>query len=72
MTFGKINKKVKKAMIDQELNITQMARITGYTRGHLSNVINGHFESPKARKAISEALGRNYAELWGREATLTL
>lgn len=64
----KIFKTVKKAMIDEDLDIVKIAEITGYSRVHLSNVINGHFEAPKARKAIAEALGRDFDELWGQEA----
>ena len=59
-----INKKVKKEMIDQELTITKLSSITGYTRCHLSNVINGNVDSTKAKKIISLALNKNFKELW--------
>ena len=57
-------KKVKKAMIDKDLTITKLAKKTGYSRIHLSNVINGHFKSAKARGAIAEALGKKPERLW--------
>ena len=58
-------KNIKKALIDRNLNITKLAQITGFSRVYLSNVINGHFEGPKARKAIAEALDQNFNDLWG-------
>jgi len=57
-------KNIKKTMIDQDLNVTKLAKITGYTRGHLSNVINGHFDSIRAKKSISLALRKDFDELW--------
>jgi len=57
-------KNIKKAMIDQELTATKLAEITGYTRGHISNVINGHFDSIRAKKVICLALCKDFEELW--------
>jgi len=62
-----IFKKVKKAMIDQDLTVTKLAQITGYKRCHISNVINGHMESQRAKKVIALALRRDYDELWGNQ-----
>ena len=56
-------KEVKKAMIDQGVNVTKLAEITGYTRGHLSNIINGNFDSVRAKKVVSLALCREFNEL---------
>ena len=64
-----IAKEVKKTMIDQELTITRLAGITGYTRAHLCNVINGHFESVRAKKSIALALGKDFNSLWGAQDT---
>ena len=57
-------KKVKKAMIDKDLTTVKLSEITGFSRVHISNVINGHFEAPRARKAIADALGMDFNELW--------
>ena len=46
-------KNVKKALIDQEITITKLSGITGYTRGHLSSVINGRMESLRVKKKIA-------------------
>ena len=57
--------KVKKALLDQGITITRLARMTGFTRGHLSGVINGRYESIRAKKVIALALGVSYEDLWG-------
>lgn len=57
-------KNVKKAMIDQDLNVTKLAKATGYTRNHISNVINGHVESIKVKKVIALVLGKEDSKLW--------
>lgn len=59
-------KNVKKTMIDQDLSLTKLAGITGYSRVHLSNVINGHLESLRAKKVIALALKKDFQELWGK------
>lgn len=57
-------KEVKKTMIDQSLSVTKLAEVTGYTRGHLSNVINGNIDSIRAKKVVALALGGDFNELW--------
>jgi len=57
-------KNVKKTMIDQEFTVTKLAKVTGYTRAHLSHVINGHVKSPRAQRVISLALKKDFRELW--------
>ena len=61
-------KVVKKSMIDQDLTVTKLAKITGYTRGHLSNVINGRLDSIRAQKSISLALRKDFHELWANNS----
>ena len=70
LTWGKpmIFKEVKKAMIDQDVTVTRLAEITGYKRCHVSNVINGRMDSPRAKKVIALALRRDYDKLWGRKS----
>jgi len=59
-----IAKVVKKEMIDKDITITSLAQATGYTRSHLSNVINGKVESEKVKKIIALALNKPFKELW--------
>ena len=61
------NKKIKKLLIDQDLTIAKLAEKTGYSRVHMSSVINGHFEAPNARKKIAEELNQDFGELWGEQ-----
>ena len=63
-----IAKQVKKTMIDQDLTITKLTEITGYTLGHISNVINGRYESVRAKKVIALALGKDFKELWADDS----
>jgi len=61
-----IAKKVKKLMIDRGLTITALAEITGYSRSHISNVINGRVgSSTRIKKAIALALVGKRA--WDKE-----
>ena len=62
-----IFKKVKKEMIDQEICFSDLVERTGYTREHLSRVINGKQKSVRAQKAIAFALGRPPEYLWGSD-----
>jgi plasmid maintenance system antidote protein VapI len=64
-----IFKNVKKAMIDQDLKLKDLAEIIGYTREYTSAVINGRYVSIKARKAITLTLGKDYEFLWEDQKT---
>lgn len=64
-----MNKDVKKLLIDKDMTIKDLVQKTGYTRGHLSGVIHGRLDSPKAQRAIAAALGVEFEGLWD---TLTL
>lgn len=66
--FIVVFKKVKKALIDQNLSVTKLADITGYTRVHLYNVINGHLNYVKPKKAIALALGKDFNDLWSEKS----
>ncbi|NJL58264.1 MAG: transcriptional regulator [Desulfobacteraceae bacterium] len=59
-------RRVKKTIAQNGMNITSLAKATGYTRSHISNVIHGHFKSPKAREAIANALNIESQKLWGK------
>jgi lambda repressor-like predicted transcriptional regulator len=63
-----MSKAVKKTLIDKGLSIADLARMTGFTRGHLSGVINGRYKSERAQKVIALALGKEFSELWAVES----
>ncbi|MEK6744253.1 MAG: hypothetical protein AABZ15_11605 [Nitrospirota bacterium] len=67
MTKTRTNKKVLKALIDQdweECTITELARRAGLSRIWTSNAIHGNTQSRSAREAIAKALGFSYEHLW--------
>jgi len=49
-------KKIRKLMIDLDLSMNDLARLTGYSRVHLSYVIYGHRKSQRAARRILKAL----------------
>jgi len=49
------------------INIGEVAKATGKSRTWISLVLNGHFKGEPTRRAIAEALGVPYEELWGEE-----
>ncbi len=55
-------KKIKKALKENGLTVKSLSKKAGYSRIHTSNVIHGHFKSPKAREAIAEVLGSSYGQ----------
>jgi DNA-binding Xre family transcriptional regulator len=57
------SKKIKKTLIDDGLSVTELAKIIGYTREHLSGVISGRIKSRRAERLISTALKRKDGEL---------
>lgn len=62
------NKTAKKALIDADLTTSRLAEITGYSREHLSNVINGNIESIRAKKVIALAVGKKYEDIWADQS----
>lgn len=51
-------------MIKRDVTVAELARLTGYSRPHLSGVINGRYESMRAKKVIALALGKKFKEIW--------
>ena len=49
-------KKIKKLMIDLDLSVSEIARRTGYSRGHTSRVLHGHYPSEAAEQKILSAM----------------
>lgn len=46
----------KKAMVDRNLSVAELARALGMSRGHVSRVINGTLESASLKQTILEYL----------------
>jgi len=67
MTKARTNKKVLKALIDQdwdECTVTELARRAGKSRVWVSNAIHGNTTSRAVREAIANALGYRIEDLW--------
>lgn len=64
------NVTVRKALLDKGLMISDVAKELGYTRGHISGVINGRLESPKVKKSIALLLGKSFDSLWSSKPTV--
>ena len=63
------NLNVKKTLLEENLQIKNVAKQIGYTRSHVSGVINGRFDSPKVKKSISLLLGKDFDYLWSTNST---
>lgn len=60
-------KNVKIELIRQDLTITRLAEIIGFTKAYVSHVIAGHVDSEKVKKAVALALNRDFDYLWGED-----
>lgn len=60
-------KTVRKVLIDKGQTISELAEMTGFSRGHLYGVLSGRYKSERAKKIIALALGKEFEELWGSE-----
>lgn len=49
-------KEVKKSMIDDDLNVTELAARVGLSRNYVSGVVNGRVYAPEIAKIISKDL----------------
>jgi|GEM_PF-2173071 len=63
----KNNKRIKILLINKDLDVAKLARLIGKNRSWVSQVLYGHIKGEPTRKAIAEALGVPYEELWGEE-----
>jgi len=59
-----VNKTIKKIMIDRDLTLSMLAKMTGVTPVHLCAVINGRMISYPLREKIAFALNVSYESLW--------
>lgn len=57
--------KIKVLMLRKGISGAEIGRKLGLTRYAVNGVINFRWKSPTVRKAISDALGISYKELWG-------
>lgn len=52
------NKKVKKALIDKNMTVKELANIVGYSAVYVRNIVNGKIVNATiAQQKISEVLG---------------
>ncbi|MFZ2631663.1 MAG: helix-turn-helix transcriptional regulator [Desulfosalsimonadaceae bacterium] len=58
------NVAVRKALLEKGLQIQEVAKQLGYTRGHVSGVLNDRFDSPKVKTGIALLLGKDFDSLW--------
>jgi len=58
-----LTEKVKKTDLIRP-NITKLAKAIGYNRSYVSQVWNRRRKSKPVQKAIAQALGISYEELW--------
>lgn len=58
------NVAVRMALLEKGLQLQDVSRQLGYTRGHVSGVINDRIDSPKVKKGIALLLGKNFDALW--------
>lgn len=59
-------KNLKKIMQEKSVTISQLARVTGFSKGSVSAWVNGQYEpTPERMAAIAGALGVDVAELAG-------
>ena len=47
-------KEVKKSMIDDDINMTELAERVGMCRNYVSGVVNGRVYAPESAKKISQ------------------
>ena len=62
-------KNLRKELIDQNLKVSKLAESIGYSSTHVSGVISGRLNSPKAKKMISLFLKKDFDYLWSAEPT---
>lgn len=55
-------KDVKKAMIDKDLNVTQLSEMAGISRVYASGIINGRTVAPELAEKIGKTIGVPYYE----------
>ena len=47
-------KEVKKSMIDDDINVTELAERVGFSRSYVSGAVNGRVYAPEIAKVIGE------------------
>jgi len=62
-----VSKYIRIEMIKKDVKGAEIARRIGVNRSAISKTIDGKIKSYRLRKAIAEALGVPYEELWGEE-----
>ena len=55
-------KEVKKSMIDDDINVTELAERVGFSRNYVSGVVNGRVYAPEIAKVTVELFIRSRKE----------
>jgi len=58
------NKKVRKFLVELDLSISNLAKITGFSRVYVSYLMSGKIKSIRAQKIIAFVLGRKPEDIW--------
>lgn len=61
-----MNRKIKSLMALKDITVTEIAHKAGVSRTWVSLVIHKNKSSKRIRKAIADAVGKKYEELWPR------
>jgi hypothetical protein len=59
-------KEVRKVLIDRDLTYRDLARMTGFSAGRISDAINGRKVARKVKCCIALALRKDFSELWDK------
>ncbi len=63
-------KQIKLALVDHEVNLSEIAREFGVSPSHVSQVARLRRESPEIEEAIARAIGRSREQVFGKHARL--
>jgi len=62
-----MNKELRKALIDRNMKVQELAQRLGVSSQYMSMVIHNQRPAKKKRERIAEILGRKKEELWKEE-----
>lgn len=63
-------KEVKKSMIDDDINVTELAERVGFSRNYVSGVVNGRVYAPEIAKVIGEDICKTEQRKWRQDHLL--
>ena len=54
-------------MIDKDMTPKDLAEASGYSHAHISGVLSGRLDSPRAKKVIAMVLQKDFDYLWSED-----